>query len=472
MSRKWTKIAVIAVLILLPLFFGTCSRESAQAIHKRFAYPNEFELAAGSAGGRYRPLGDFLVKEINASPIGSEGTVRSTAGSLENLRLLRDGEVEFALYQPDTAEVLAPDELDSFDEIAFVANLYSQPVHFVVREGVEISSPADLKGRTVQLGVKDSGDYALSVMLLEAYGLSEEEVTARHLSYEETRSGFEAGTLDVAFITVGMQASVFQDLFAAGKCELRSLPNCEALTWNRLSMAQFRIPKGVYGAHPAQDVETVALGAQLLVRKDLPAGFVKEVTGLLMEERFLKENGLREIYLDASFAQERPAFTMHDGARSFYEHGFDIHIFEALDAMYSLIASVFIATFLLLRSWRSRRAKNKEHRLDTYMQKLLEIEREQVSLDSTSPKPSDLEELQKLLDKVTYLRQEALKELTAHELNGDSAANAFVEMCHALSNKINAKITRLRFDQGVQRIAEAVERVLGEVEENSAGKAD
>ena len=311
-------------------------------------------------------------------------------------------------------------------------------MHFVVRNGVDSTSPADLKGRAVQLGVKDSGDYALSVMLLKAYGLSEDDVSAQHLSYEETKSGFEEGTLDAAFITVGMQAAVFQDLFETGKCELRSLPNCEALTWNRLSMAQFRIPKGVYGEHPAQDVETVALGAQLLVHEDLPAGFVKEVTALLMEERFLKENGLREIYLDRSFAQQRPAFTVHHGARSFYEHGFDIHIFEALDAMYSLIASVFIAAFLLLRSGRSRRAKSKEHRLDDYMQKLLEIEREQVSLDSTSPKADDLDALQKLLDKVTFLRQEALKELTAHELNEDPAANSFVEMCHALSNKIQS----------------------------------
>ena len=98
MRSKWTKIAVITALVLLPLFLGTCSRKSAQAIHKRFAYPDEFELAAGSAGGRYRPLGDILVQEINDSGIGSEGTVRSTAGSLENLRLLRDGKVEFALY--------------------------------------------------------------------------------------------------------------------------------------------------------------------------------------------------------------------------------------------------------------------------------------------------------------------------------------------------------------------------------------
>jgi hypothetical protein len=47
-----------------------------------------------------------------------------------------------------------------------------------------------------------------------------------------------------------------------------------------------------------------------------------------------------------------------------------------------------------------------------------------------------------MLDQVTELRQEALSEFTAHELNEDRAVDCFIEMCHALSDKINAKLTR------------------------------
>ena len=37
---------------------------------------------------------------------------------------------------------------------------------------------------------------------------------------------------------------------------------------------------------------------------------------------------------------------------------------------------------------------------------------------------------------------EVLKEFTAHELNEDRAVECFLQMCHALSDKINAKLTR------------------------------
>ena len=55
---------------------------------------------------------------------------------------------------------------------------------------------------------------------------------------------------------------------------------------------------------------------------------------------------------------------------------------------------------------------------------------------------SEAAALQKMLDQVTVLRQEALQEFTAHELNEDRAVDCFIEMCHALSDKINAKLTR------------------------------
>ncbi|MFG0333572.1 MAG: hypothetical protein ACF8TS_09445, partial [Maioricimonas sp. JB049] len=39
-------------------------------------------------------------------------------------------------------------------------------------------------------------------------------------------------------------------------------------------------------------------------------------------------------------------------------------------------------------------------------------------------------------------------------LNEDRAIDCFLEMCHALSDKINAKLTRQRFGQGLRHLAE------------------
>jgi TRAP transporter TAXI family solute receptor len=459
MRKKWVKIVAITVLILLPIISGAIYRKSAHILYKRLVYPAEIKVATGSEKGRYHPVSNTLVKEINDSDLGVHAEGLLSDGSLDNLRRLRDGEVHFALYQPDTAKMLAPAEVDSFSHIAFVANLYSQPVHLIVRRGAGIERPADLRGKTVQLGTMTSGDYAMSLMLLEHFGLTEEDLTPRHLDYPQTALGFADGTLDAAMITVGVHADIFGEVLASGTCTLLPIPNREALTWNRVAISKFRIPKGLYGKEPSQDIETVALGAQLITRDDVPDGLVKEVTSLVLAEDHLKKNNLRELFLDPEFARERPGFTIHPGARSYYDPEMDIHIFEALDAMYSLVASILIAAFLLIRALRKRRALSKEHRLDRYMHNLLKIEQEQVSLDS-SRSSDDMDVLQTLLDEVTNLRQEALKELTAHELNEEPAANSFLEMCHALSEKINSKMSRQRMDQGIQGLTNVVQKLL------------
>ena len=96
-----------------------------------------------------------------------------------------------------------------------------------------------------------------------------------------------------------------------------------------------------------------------------------------------------------------------------------------------------IAAFFGVRWLRKRRARTKEHKLDRYIQSLLDIEQRQLGLDEDA-KANDVKLLQKLLDDVTLLRQTALREFSIHELNEDRGADCFIEMCHALSNKINA----------------------------------
>jgi TRAP transporter TAXI family solute receptor len=384
-----------------------------------------------------------------------------TGGSLANLNRLQEGEADFALYQPGTLDGSEPHKSHTTDDVAFVANLYSQPAHFIVRRGAGIEVPDDLRGKTVQLGPLESGDYAMSKILLEHFGLdAENDFEAQDLDYEGVQQGFKDGSLDAAFITIGVNAPIFKDLFKSGKCELLSIPNAEALITKNISLYAYSIPQGLYSPQPDeepdQDITTVAFGAQLLTHKDVDSGLVREVTRLVMSEEFLKRNNLGELYDKGHrFAQEKPEFSMHPGASKFYDPDFDIHIFESLDAIYSLVASVLIAAFLVTRASIKKQARKKEHRLDGHLRSLLDIERRQVCLDNNS-EANDLETLQNLLDEVTGLRQGALEEVAAHELNEDRAIDSFIQMCHALSSKINAKISRQRLDQRFDEITKFI----------------
>ena len=52
----------------------------------------------------------------------------------------------------------------------------------------------------------------------------------------------------------------------------------------------------------------------------------------------------------------------------------------------------------------------------------------------------------------------ALEELAGHELNEDRAIDSLIQMCHALSNKLNAKISRQRLDQRFDEITKLFAR--------------
>ena len=147
----------------------------------------------------------------------------------------------------------------------------------------------------------------------------------------------------------------------------------------------------------------------------------------------------------------KPDFPLHDGARSVYEPEFDIKLLESWDAAYSLAASGFIMALFAFRWYSNRRERQNEHKIDRYIRTLLNIERRQM-LDHDVATFDQLQRFQKLLDEVTELRQEALREFTAHELTEDRGTECFINMCHALSNKINAKLTRQSTELSMQNL--------------------
>ena len=54
------------------------------------------------------------------------------------------------------------------------------------------------------------------------------------------------------------------------------------------------------------------------------------------------------------------------------------------------------------------------------------------------------------------LREEALQNFSAHELNKDRAADCFIDMCHGLSNKIGLEISRRQLNKRFDELGKAL----------------
>lgn len=462
MQRKWVRYSLIGLLILLPFVVTLVYRAMT-------APPNPIRIATGPKGGRYRQLAEQLKAELERD---GDVTVelRHTSGSMENLQLLADGSVHFALYQPGTRDVLGDADSPDTEDIAFVANAYSETVFLIVRKDAGIENAMQLKGKKVGVGRKTSGDYATTRMLLPHLGLNKRDIVAKRFNYDEVKAGFADKSLDAAILTTGTDAPILQQLLSTDQVKLISIPHIEVFVRHNISFHAEVIPAGLYRngakAYPEKPIETVALSAQLLTSKNVRSKGVQLVAKTFLDQKFVRRNGLLELFRDGhAFAKRKPEFPIHDGANAVYEPGLrpvmNSDFVEALEGMRSFIVSLIIAGFLLYRWWSKRKLMAEEHQLDGYIRSLLAIERDQLELDD-NPDQTDAEldsrfaRLQSLLDDVTRLRQEALSEFTAHKLNEDRATDAFLEMCHALSDKINAKLTRLRLELSFRKLAESL----------------
>ncbi|MEZ6052123.1 MAG: TAXI family TRAP transporter solute-binding subunit [Planctomycetaceae bacterium] len=456
--------ALVILLILLPLLV-------AWTYGLFTAFPDQLTIAGGPVGGRYERLAAELAEQIQ-SRLDIEVQVLATDGSYENMALLNDGQADLILYQhgvvdmfADRAEQdIAQNSETSEVEVAFVSNLHSEITHFLVHRDSAIESPLDLIGKRVAIGRERSGDSAISQLLLSHFGIDIREIDPFRFSYEEIEQGFAAGELDAAFITVGQGAPILRRLLsrkgnaADVHCQLRDIPYSQGIAAEYLSVSPIMIPAGLYRTRgvvePARPIETVAVRSQLLARSDLPVRLIEEVTHIVLDESFQQQAGLSELFTGGiSFARDEPEFTIHQGAMNVFEPGYkpllNTDFVEATEGMRSFIVSMLIAAWLAFRWWSDRARRSAEHKLDRYIQKILEIERKQLDLDQTAGS-DDAARLQNLLDEVTNLRQEALCAFTAHEINEDHAVETFITLCHALSDKINAKLTRQRIDSALR----------------------
>ncbi len=465
MNRKWITVCLLGLLICIPL---------SQFVSGMAGMNRTIIIAGGPEQGLYRPLALSLQNVMTR--IGRKSEVRTTEGTLENLKLVAEGKADFALFQPGAYEGLKrfePGLLEGesrkigaagLERVAFVANLYSQPLHIAVREGSGIESLTDLQGKRINLGVKLSGDYPMARLLMEALDI---EVGEQHsnLTYPELIDAFEKEELDAAIITVGMQARVFSALAKSGKIHFLSIPNHEALAAMELPLTPFVVPRGVYQFEgnpvPRNPIQTVATGAHLITSTELEGGLVERVTQEILSSTFQRENRLQELFAQGkSFANLKPFFPVHEGARWVYDPEtrtiLDPDLVDMWENMRSFIVSFLAAGFFGYQWFRKKQERLKENKIDEYVRRVINIERQQMNLDAGGG-IEDLEKLQLLQDQLTELRQECFKDFSGHKLQDEPGTDCFLELCASLSEKLNSKMTRIRIGGDLQRLAKAIE---------------
>ena len=455
MKRIAKIVSIFSLIILVPL-----------GIQKLIQYqqlPNSITIATGREGGRYLEIAKALGRRIEQD-YGVQVTYIESAGSIENIRSVNSGEVQFALFQSNAVK-----SLTEYPDVRTVANIFPEVMIAHVRQGLGfdpfLERPGDGKLINVSMGEKDSGNAVTSHAILEFYERGQNRMKPHYLSYEQTKQKMKDGSIDLAFINTEKNAPIQQEMATKEETIIMELPLVESLLDQNPEFNSYSIPAGFYGVHPkvlpAQHTSTVAVNAQLICNKDVSPSMATLMTEILTDPEFISSHGLTDLRLRGNeYAISEGAIPTHEGALHFFEPELkpplNPDFVEATEGMRSFLVSIIIAFYFIFRWGRKRKQIRSGHHLDFYLHQLLDIENDQIKLDEGGASEDEILKLERLLDEVTKLRQEALSSFSANDFNEDSGFECFILMSNSLTEKINAKLTRQRICKQISAVGDCI----------------
>ena len=170
-------------------------------------------FTTGGDTGTYYGYGGVLASYVSANS-DVKVSVVSSGGSKANIEDLVADNVQICFAQSDVmayafnGERLFEEKVEGFST---VCSLYMEQVQ-IVTTNAAIKSVADLKGKNVSIGASGSGVYFNAIDVLDAYGLTEDDIKPVFQGFGDSAESLKDGKIDAAFIVAGAPTVAVTDL--------------------------------------------------------------------------------------------------------------------------------------------------------------------------------------------------------------------------------------------------------------------
>jgi len=337
MKRRLLTFAGAAAASVLALgVFAVANFGSAQTAAQRIA----FVFTTGSTGGTYFPVGQAIAGIVShppgvarcdapgaCGPAGLVASVRSSEGSIANIRDVNDGRADGGLAQSDVvAEAVAGKgdfrKTGAQRHVRMIAALFPEQVHLVAALHAHIARVSDLRGKRVVMGGHESGTASTAREIIAAYRIPETRVKEIYASPEVAAARLERGEADAIFFAGGAPIELVRSMLANGKAALVPIDGAgrKRLIAEDTGLTAEAIPADAYPGM-RKPVETVGVHAVLIVNDQASTDLVYEMTRALFNpaNRALLDDAhpsARFIRLDGA-TKVVPA-PLHPGAQRFF----------------------------------------------------------------------------------------------------------------------------------------------------------
>jgi TRAP transporter TAXI family solute receptor len=235
------------------------------------APPSRITIATGRTDGAYYRFGAEYRERLARDRVTLE--VRSTSGSVENIRLLEDpaSGVDIAFVQGGTSAAARTDTLVS------LASLYFEPLWVFSRTPPDPADLRGLRGRRLAVGPDGSGTRAVTRTMLVANGFDPTSATWSPLTGLEAVEALRRGDVDTVFLIAAAESEMVQEMLRTPGISLLGFPRADAYTRRFPFLSKVVLPPGGLSLEsnlPPTETVLLAPAATLVVRRDFHPALV------------------------------------------------------------------------------------------------------------------------------------------------------------------------------------------------------
>jgi TRAP transporter TAXI family solute receptor len=301
------------------------------AVPRAFAQQAFFRIGTGGTSGTYYPIGGLIANSISATGAsGVEGlvaTANSSNGSVANINAIQSGASESGFSQSDVAYWAYSgtglfEGKGKIEDLRLLATLYPETLHVVARADAGIKSIADLKGKRLSLDEPGSGTIVDARIVLDAFGITEKDITPEYLKPGPSGEKMRDGGLDAYFFVGGFPAGAITELAASTDITLVPVtgPEVDKILAEYGFFAKNSVPAETYKGIP--ETETISVAAQWVTSAKQPEDLVYNIAKSLYSEatqKALQAGHAKGALITLDNAVTSAGIPFHPGAEKFYK---------------------------------------------------------------------------------------------------------------------------------------------------------
>jgi uncharacterized protein len=308
---------------------------SAQAADLQF-----FTIGTGGTSYTYYPVGGMIANAISKPPgsrecgkggsCGVDGLIASAVssrGSLDNVNAVNSGLRNSGFAQADVSywAYTGTGTMKGKKPMAglrAIAALFAEHFHLIVPADSKIKSMADLRGKAVSIDEPGSGVYVDAKLILDAYGMTTDDIDAKYLKGAAAVDALRNGKIDALFLVTGYPSGAVVELASSTPIKLVPIdgPGAEALKKKHGFFASGIIPAGTYEG--TAETNTVFVGAHWVTGAKESTDLIYSITKALWnkESRKLLDVGHgKGKAITVETALDGIGIPLHPGAEKYYK---------------------------------------------------------------------------------------------------------------------------------------------------------